>query len=195
MDIVPWLAAAALPTIDESQAVSPHPPKQRLLNVLDQVEARVEKLRKDAARIEEEKDNLLATLDAIRDSEWMLELDEFERDEMKHSIERVLSRCMTVETIVHTNRDPQQEECLHKVNQFIDSLVIGLKSDPVAARTQCYSYMNACAFQSTASDSGVPADRFFESAILGCTLDDQKKVKKRLQGLLDYFARMNIIET
>lgn len=48
----------------------------RLLNVLDQVEARVEKLRKDAARIEEEKDNLLATLDAIRDSEWMLELDE-----------------------------------------------------------------------------------------------------------------------
>lgn len=40
------------------------------------MEVRVERLRKDAARIEEEKDTLLATLDAIKHSEWMLELDE-----------------------------------------------------------------------------------------------------------------------
>lgn len=101
MDVESWPAPISLPTIDESNATSPQPPKQRfierlrtflifrllcincityllyrLLTVLDQVESRVEKLRKDAARIEEEKDNLLATLDAIRDSDWMLELDE-----------------------------------------------------------------------------------------------------------------------
>lgn len=59
----------------------------------------------------------------------------------------------------------------------------------------CYSYVNACGFQTTTDNKDVPADRFFESAILGCTLDDQKKIKKRLQGLLDYFARTNIMET
>jgi BCL2-associated athanogene 2 len=33
------------------------------------------------------------------------------------------------------------------------------------------------------------ADKNFETAILGCTLDDQKRVKKRLQGLLDYIDK------
>lgn len=36
---------------------------------------------------------------------------------MKHSIERILSRCLTVETVVYTLRDPQQEDCLNKVSK------------------------------------------------------------------------------
>lgn len=31
-------------------------------------------------------------------------------------------------------------------------------------------------------------DATFEAAVLGCTLEDQKRVKKRLSGLLSYFS-------
>jgi len=49
--------------------------------------------------------------------------------------------------------------------------------------------MNAC------SSHGLGhSDKNFETAILGCTLDDQKRIKKRLQGLLDYIDKMHILE-
>jgi BCL2-associated athanogene 2 len=49
--------------------------------------------------------------------------------------------------------------------------------------------MNACSSHSTGH-----SDKIFETAILGCTLDDQKKIKKRLQGLSDYIDQMDILE-
>lgn len=43
----------------------------RLIAVLDQVEMRVERLRRDTVRIEEEKDSLLSTLDSVKHSELL----------------------------------------------------------------------------------------------------------------------------
>lgn len=87
----------------------------------------------------------------------------------------------------------------HQVNQSIDSLVLGVREDPVCAHGRCQAFMAACSSQShdAGSGAGSPAliDTHFESVILGCTVDDQKKVKKRLQGLLDYFARLNVRST
>lgn len=51
-------------------------PKDRLIRLLDQVESHVERLRKDAVQLEEEKDNLMSTLDSLRNSELIDELDE-----------------------------------------------------------------------------------------------------------------------
>lgn len=72
---------------------------------------------------------------------------------------------------------------------MIDSLVIGLREDPGSTRQRCAEFMNACSSHSTGH-----FDKVFETAILGCTLDDQKRVKKRLQGLLDYIDKMHILE-
>lgn len=72
---------------------------------------------------------------------------------------------------------------------FIDQLVMSVHEDTVVAHTRCQTYMNACTSQ---PDPSSGTDRNFETAILGCTLDDQKRVKKRLQGLLDYIAKMNV---
>lgn len=48
--------------------------------------------------------------------------------------------------------------------------------------------MNACASHYI---HGI-TDKNFESALLGCTSDDQKRVKKRLQGLLHYIAKLEV---
>lgn len=51
-------------------------PKDRLVTLLDQIELHVEQLRKDAARLEEEKDTLLTTLDTLRNNDILISLEE-----------------------------------------------------------------------------------------------------------------------
>lgn len=72
---------------------------------------------------------------------------------------------------------------------MIDSLIINLRHDPGSTRQRCAEFMNACS-----SHGFGHSDKNFETAILGCTLDDQKRIKKRLQGLLDYIDKMHILE-
>ncbi|XP_063366747.1 BAG family molecular chaperone regulator 2 isoform X1 [Cydia amplana] len=177
-----------LPLIDESTALGTQAPKDRLIAVLDQVEMRVERLRRDTVRIEEERDSLLSTLDSVKHSELLADVSECDKDDISRYAERILARAQTVEVCVRTDRDPQQEEALHQVNMYIDQLVVSVQEDACTAHARCQAYMAAC---SSAADSAA-SDKNFETAILGCTLDDQKRVKKRLQGLMDYFAKKNV---
>lgn len=56
-------------------------PKDRLVGLLDQIEVHVEQLRKDASRLEEEKDTLLTTLDTLRNNDMLFALEERECSE------------------------------------------------------------------------------------------------------------------
>ncbi|XP_045777668.1 BAG family molecular chaperone regulator 2 isoform X1 [Maniola jurtina] len=189
VDVYTIPETSRLPLIDETSALGTTAPKDRLIAVLDQVEMRVERLRRDTVRIEEERDSLLSTLDSVKHSELLAEITECDKDDITRYADRILARAMTVEVAVRTDRDPQQEEALHQVNLLIDQLVVSVHEDTVIAHTRCQTYMNACTSQ---PDYSSGTDRNFETAILGCTLDDQKRVKKRLQGLLDYIAKMNV---
>ncbi|CAH0724270.1 unnamed protein product, partial [Brenthis ino] len=189
VDVYTIVEGTRLPLIDETSALGTRAPKDRLIAVLDQVEMRVERLRRDTVRIEEERDSLLSTLDSVKHSELLGEISECDKDDIMRYSERILARAMTVEVAVRTDRDSQQEEALHQVNLFIDQLVMSVHEDAVTAHTRCQTYMNACTSQ---PDPSSGTDRNFETAILGCTLDDQKRIKKRLQGLLDYIAKLNV---
>ncbi|CAH0382074.1 unnamed protein product [Bemisia tabaci] len=167
--------------VDENLEDSIQPPKDRLFGILDKLEMHVEKMRREALMIEEEKDNLFSTLDAVKNSELLVSLEESDKDDIQRFIDRIFSRCMTVDVAVHTHRDNIQEDALYQVNNLIDSLVINLQMDPKSSKNRCLSYMAAC----SSAPIGI-SDNDFESAILGCTIDDQKRIKKRLQGLLDY---------
>ncbi|KAK0167813.1 hypothetical protein PV327_001673 [Microctonus hyperodae] len=181
---------SALPHIFESSDCAYAKPKDRFVSLLDQIELRVEQLRKDALRLEEEKDTMLTTLDTLRNNEDMLEsLDDSDRDDVLRYAERLSMRCLTVDVLVKVQRDDMQQDALHQVNGLIDSLVMGLKNDPSATRSRCSSFMNACSSHAVGH-----SDKIFETAILGCTLDDQKRVKKRLQGLLDYIDKVHTFE-
>ncbi|KAF7271456.1 BAG family molecular chaperone regulator 2 [Rhynchophorus ferrugineus] len=178
--------ALGLPKIDESNTTDNKPPKERILELLDVLEAKVEKLRKDASALEEDRDKILATLDSVRHTDLIHQLDQNDADDVVRYTDSIINRCQTVEVRVLTQRDTMQEEALFQVNHLIDSMVMDLRNDHVAAKQRCISYVNACS--STMIDGVM--DKNFESAVLGCTLDDQKRVKKRLQGLLSYFDRL-----
>lgn len=96
-----------------------------------------------------------------------------------------------MEICVRTVRNEMQEECLNQVNTFIDNLVIDLHDDPLIVKDRCTSYMAACGSKSE------EVDKNFENAVLGCSLDDQKRIRRRLQGLMnyiDYFHKLSSID-
>lgn len=68
------LAHSSLPKIDENNAVDPKSPKERILELLDILESHVEKLRREAAQLEEDRDHLLSSLDSVRNTELIVEL-------------------------------------------------------------------------------------------------------------------------
>ncbi|XP_046999373.1 BAG family molecular chaperone regulator 2 [Schistocerca americana] len=173
--------------VDSNPGSPQKSPKDRIVDILDQVELHVERLRREALKLEEERDTLLTTLDTLKNSEMMIELSESDREHVLHYADHIANHCLTVEVLVKTTRDGTQEEALHQVNGFIDSLVIGLREDPFGTKSKCIAFMNSCSSHTSIGN----IDKNFESAILGCTLDDQKRIKKRLQGLLDYIDTLS----
>lgn len=130
-----------------------------------------------------------------------------EREEITCYIHRVNARLSTVELNVRTVRDYSQEDSLSQINALIDMMIT--MGDPVLSRQRCQQYLNACcsasetggvscgnmsSFPETSTldmDAG-PVDKKFESTLLGCTLDDQKNIKKRLHALMGYLNKQTI---
>lgn len=117
-----------------------------------------------------------------------------ELDEINCYAQRISNRLSTVEISVKTVRDAAQEDALHQVNGLIDSLLT--LSDRVTARQRCQTFLNACVHDDPTSTHEIEpiVDKKFEAAVLGCTLDDQKIVKKRLQALMTYLNKQTVIE-
>ncbi|KQS44105.1 uncharacterized protein Dere_GG13543, isoform B [Drosophila erecta] len=179
--------------VDDSRALD------RFVTILDNLDARVEKLRKDALNLQEKKDYLLMSMDLIKSNEMMQNMSEAEREEIILYIQRVSSRLGTVELNVRTVRDNSQEDSLSQINALIDNMI--KMGDPVIGRQRCQLYLNACCSSSMdpsghmdtvpEADAG-PIDKKFESVLLGCTLDDQKNIKKRLQALMGYLNKQTV---
>ncbi|ALC44707.1 CG7945 [Drosophila busckii] len=186
--------------VDDSRALDrPCNANERFVTIIDQLDARVEKFRKDALNLQEKKDYLLMSMDLIKSNEMLQSMTDGEREEIMLYIQRVNSRLATVELNVRTVRDNSQEDSLSQINALIDTMI--KMGDPVIGRQRCQLYLNACC--STAMDPsghlGVvsevdvgPIDKKFESALLGCTLDDQKNIKKRLQALMGYLNKQTV---
>ncbi|XP_054732302.1 BAG family molecular chaperone regulator 2-like isoform X3 [Anastrepha obliqua] len=185
--------------VDDSKALDrPFNLNERFVSVLDQLDARVEKFRKDAMGLQEKKDFLLMSIDLIKSHDMLHSMMESEREEIFCYIQRVNSRLSTVDLMVHTVRDRSQEDALSQINELIDIMIT--MGDPVLARQRCQQYLNACCSAAEAAESyeyGVdvdagPIDKKFEGALLGCTLDDQKNIKKRLQALMGYLNKQTV---
>lgn len=204
--------------VDDSKVVDrPFDLNERFVTVLDQLDARVERFRKDALGLQEKRDFLLMSIDLIKSNDLLTNMNESEREEISCYIQRVNSRLSTVELNVRTVRDSSQEDSLSQINALIDMMIT--MGDPVLSRQRCQQYLNSCSssteFETSADGSGShmqafsensrdgaadafdmedggPVDKVFESVLLGCTLDDQKNVKKRLQALMGYLNKQTI---
>lgn len=183
------------PKIDETSIELTKPQIDRFIGILDQLDSKVEKLRKDALMLKEKKDFLAMSMDLLRNNEYLTGLKENEYEEIDCYVQRISVRLSTVELSVFTIRDPAQEDCLHRVNSMIDEIIS--RSDPAVSRLRCQQFLNACCTTDTTTYTGLDpnmcSDKSFENALLGCTLDDQKIIKKRLQALLDYLAKQTVV--
>ncbi|XP_055693150.1 BAG family molecular chaperone regulator 2 isoform X1 [Lutzomyia longipalpis] len=185
-----------IPRIDESTNFGGGNLMDRFIKLVDELDNHVEKLRKDAITLQEKRDYLSMSMDLLKNNDLLSNLQEYEREEINCYMQRVHSRLATVELNVKTVRNSAQEECLHQVNVFIDSLISS--PDAVISRQRCQMFLNACdgapeaASGSTRDPCELTVDKKFESSLLGCTLDDQKTIKKRLHALITYLNKQTI---
>lgn len=103
-----------------------------------------------------------------------------EREELELTAERLMGRTLTVEISVGTVRSPQQEEALHNATSIIDEVLKKLMDDMDNARHKLLALHAACVTEV----ASVPIDQRFQAIVISCALEDQKKIKRRLETLL-----------
>ncbi|XP_008066311.2 BAG family molecular chaperone regulator 2 [Carlito syrichta] len=140
----------------------------------------VEALREAATAVEQEKEILLEMIHSIQNSQDMRQISDGEREELNLTANRLMGRTLTVEVSVETIRNPQQQESLKHATRIIDEVVNKFLDDLENAKSHLMSLYSAC---SSEVPSG-PVDQKFQSIVIGCALEDQKKIKRRLETLL-----------
>uniref|UniRef100_A0A1A8CU49 BCL2-associated athanogene 2 n=1 Tax=Nothobranchius kadleci TaxID=1051664 RepID=A0A1A8CU49_NOTKA len=152
----------------------------RLLESLDQLETRVEALREAAFAMEQERECILEMIQSIQNSQEMRNICAGEREELSLTANRLMGRTLSVEISVGTIRNPQQEDALLKATSMIDEIVKKLLSDMEGGRQQLLALHAACVTEAPL----VPIDQKFQTVVISCALEDQKKIKRRLETLL-----------
>ncbi|OQR79979.1 BAG family molecular chaperone regulator 2-like [Tropilaelaps mercedesae] len=155
---------------------------RRLLELLDSIEKRVEMMRTAVQALEIEKDTLVELLQNFSESSELKKLSDPEQEELLLIRSRLLKRATTVDVSLLTPRTDDQAEALRRVTDDVDKLFVKFHDE--GTRSLCESYLNACL-----SDATGPIDHKFQSKIIECTADDQKKIRKKLESILSQFAR------
>jgi len=157
----------------------------RLVAMLDEIEKRVENLRETAALMEQEKESLIEMLNTVQMNKDMLRLSISEKEDIDATTNRLLSRCRTVEVNVSTPRNNDQERSLKAANEQIEELLAKLQEDIANSRQTCRRFLNAC----NPNQPDGPIDQRFQSVLIGCTADDQKKIRRRLEQIFQLIER------
>ncbi|MBN3308877.1 BAG family molecular chaperone regulator 2 [Amia ocellicauda] len=163
-----------------SRSVSMADRSGRLLENLDQLEIRVEALRETATAMEQEKENLLEMIQSIQSSQEMRSISDGEREELLLTANRLLGRTLTVEVCVETIRNPQQQEALTKATSQIDEIASSVLDNLEEARKRLLALHAACISEAPPG----PVDQKFQAIVISCALEDQKKIKRRLETLI-----------
>ncbi|MEE6476564.1 hypothetical protein FKM82_011126 [Ascaphus truei] len=151
-----------------------------LLESLDQLETRVEELREGAFALEQEKETILEMIHSVQSSQDMRNISDGEREELSLTADRLMGRTLTVEVSVETTRSPLQEESLRQATMIIDDIVKQVLDNLEHGRKHLMSLYGAC----TSEVPPGPIDQKFQSIIIGCAIEDQKKIKRRLETLM-----------
>ncbi|XP_067466017.1 BAG family molecular chaperone regulator 2 [Thunnus thynnus] len=152
----------------------------RLLEHLDQLEIRVESLREAASALEQERECILEMIQSTLNSQEILNICAGEREELTLTANRLMGRTLCVEVSVGTIRNSQQEEALRKATSMIDEIVKKLMDNMDGARHQLLALHSACVTEAPP----VPIDQKFQAIVISCALEDQKKIKRRLETLM-----------
>jgi BCL2-associated athanogene 2 len=157
----------------------------KIISMLDEIEKRVENLRETAALMEQEKESLIEMLNTVQLNKDMLTISQSEKDDIEATTNRLLGRCKTVEVAVSTPRSYEQERALRSINGHIDDLSNKIREDINGSRQACQKFLNAC----NPNQPDGPIDQKFQAVLIECTADDQKKIRRRLEHLMQLIDR------
>ncbi|XP_076141503.1 BAG family molecular chaperone regulator 2 [Alosa pseudoharengus] len=163
-----------------SRSMSMADRSSRLVDNLDQLEIRVETLREAATAMEQERECLLEIIQSIQNSQEMRSISDGEREELTLTANRLMGRTLTVNISVDTIRNPQQEDALQKAMALIDDIAKKVIDDLDSAKKRLMALHAACVTEAPP----VPIDQKFQSIVISCALEDQKKIKRRLETLI-----------
>lgn len=107
-----------------------------------------------------------------------------DKEEITSFADRIINRCNTVCIKIITTRNEDQKKCLTKIDQLINNMVRTSMFNFDEAKNTCQLYLASC----SPMENGI-VHKDFETVILGCTLDDQKYIYKRLRGFMDYIEQ------
>uniref|UniRef100_A0A914L3C8 BAG domain-containing protein n=1 Tax=Meloidogyne incognita TaxID=6306 RepID=A0A914L3C8_MELIC len=156
---------------------------EHLIQLLDDTERKVEKLRENATSLEQEKEAILDMLKNIKLTSSLLKLNHGDRDELALNADRIINRCRSVEVCVNTPRDEHQDQALKRVNEVI-YIALNKTDDRLKTQAEIQGFLNAC----MPEESG-HIDNKFQSLIIACTADDQKKIRRRLVKIMEEFEQ------
>ncbi|XP_063730808.1 BAG family molecular chaperone regulator 2 isoform X1 [Eleginops maclovinus] len=169
-----------------SRTVSMADRSGQLLESLDQLEMRVEALREAASAMEQERELILETIQSIQNGQELRNVSPgdtrlcWEREELSLTANHLMGRTLCVEVSVGTIRNSQQEEALRKATSLIDEIVKKLLDDMNSGRQLLLALYAACVTEAPP----VPIDQKFQAIVISCALEDQKKIKRRLETLV-----------
>ena len=102
-----------------------------------------------------------------------------DREDMEIHTERLILRCLTIEASVTTPRNEIQEQAFKTVSEHIEELSLNCQEDPHTHFDKLCGCLNASLPDPLSSN----IDSRFQSKLLGCTADDQKLFRKKLETL------------
>ncbi|XP_073531571.1 BAG family molecular chaperone regulator 2 isoform X2 [Phyllobates terribilis] len=141
---------------------------------------RVQSLRDSASALELERESLMEMIHNVKNSQDMRNISDGEREELTLTAERLMTRTVTVEVSVETIRNPQQASSLQQATLVIDEILKKVMDNLESGKKQLMSLYAAC----TSDVPPGPIDQKFQSIIIGCAIEDQKKIKRRLENLI-----------
>ena len=98
--------------------------------------------------------------------------------------ERLVCRCLTVEIGISTPRTAEQESALTKVNTIMHEMEHQFNLNIEKSLQRAKAYLNACLSEPV----GAHIDHRFQGMIIECNIDDQKKIRKRLECLVEQYS-------
>ncbi|XP_014667648.1 PREDICTED: BAG family molecular chaperone regulator 2-like [Priapulus caudatus] len=148
--------------------------------LLDSIEKEIENFRGKAIELEKEKEDLLMGLHVFEMSEFLQSLDKDVKDDVACVMDRLACRCLSIEISVITPRTPCQEAALAKVQGTIQEMLQTKQTDRPKTLQIATLMLNACMPDSTAA-----VDYRFQADVIGCAIDDQKRVRSQLQKVVE----------
>ena len=168
---------------DNSDKDGPDMSPDNIREVLDDVEAQIERVREAVNRLGEERDGLIELLDSIGGSVQTTSLSDMHKEETMLEVDRLKRRVGEVVCLVKTRRTQSQVESLKGVEEEMARLVSAVERDleGLEGERMCTGFLAACGGDVMGKSQNCQK---FEKLVLGCAVEDQKLIKKRLTELL-----------